>query len=123
MSLFAGKRVLVVEDEPIVAMAIEDMLLDLGCVVVGPAAHLSQAHALAEGETLDAAVLDININSGRTYAVAETLRRRGVPYAFATGYGADGIEQGGEGVPVLQKPYRQEQVEAMLRRLVDRTEA
>ena len=122
MSLLAGKRVLIVEDEPIVAMAIEDMLSDLGCEVVGPASHLAQAEALAGTEALDAAVLDININSGRSYAVADMLHARGVPYVFATGYGADGIEQDGRTVPVLQKPYRQEQVAASLLGLLSAVE-
>lgn len=118
MSIFSGRRILVVEDEPIIAMALEDMLLDLGCEVVGPASNLPEALALAERETIDAALLDININSGRSYVVADELRRRAVPFAFATGYGEEGIENGGGDAPVLQKPYRQAQVEAALRDLL-----
>jgi CheY-like chemotaxis protein len=118
VSPLAGKRVLVVEDEPVIAMTIEDMLADLGCDVVGPAASLVEAQALAEGEPLDAAVLDININGARSYVVADELRRRGVPFVFATGYGEEGIEGGGNGAPVLQKPYRQDQVEEALSALL-----
>jgi len=118
VSALAGRRVLVVEDEAVIAMAVEDMLVDLGCEVVGPAGTLVDAMALAEGEGLDAALLDLNINGGRSYVVADELRRRGVPFAFATGYGDEGIENGGGGTPVLQKPYRQDQVEAVLRRLL-----
>ena len=118
MSEFAGCRVLVVEDEPIIAMALEDMLLDLGCEVVGPASTLVEAQALAERADIDAAMLDININAGRSYVIADELRRRAVPFAFATGYGEEGIENGGGDAPVLQKPYRQAQVEAVLRRLL-----
>jgi CheY-like chemotaxis protein len=116
VSGFAGRRVLVVEDEPIIAMALEDMLLDLGCEVVGPASTLAEAQALAETAAIDAAMLDININNGRSYVVADELRRRAVPFAFATGYGEEGIEH--TDAPVLQKPYRQAQVEAVLGRLL-----
>lgn len=114
----AGHRVLIVEDEPIIAMTLEDMLLDLGCEVVGPASNLVEAQALASTAAIDAAMLDININSGRSYVVADELRRRSVPFAFATGYGEEGIEEAARGVPVLQKPYRQSQVEAVLRQLL-----
>lgn len=118
MTALAGRRILVVEDEPIIAMVLEDMLLDLGCEVVGPAATLVEAQALAETAEIDAALLDININSGRSYVVADELRRRAVPFAFATGYGEEGIEDGGGDAPVLQKPYRQAQIEAVLRGLL-----
>ena len=118
MSLFAGRRILVVEDEPIIAMALEDMLLDLGCEVVGPASTLPEAQALAETADIDAALLDINIDTGRSYVIADELRRRAVPFAFATGYGEAGVENVGGDAPVLQKPYRQAQVETVLRLLV-----
>jgi DNA-binding response OmpR family regulator len=75
---------------------------------------LVQALELAETEALDAAILDLNINGGRSYVVADELRRRGVPYMFATGYGADGIEARDASALVLTKPYRQEHVEAAL---------
>ena len=118
MTMFAGCRIFVVEDEPIIAMALEDMLLDLGCSVVGPASTLTEAQALAETADIDAALLDININSGRSYVIADELRRRGVPFAFATGYGEEGIRSGGGDEALLQKPYRQAQVEALLRELL-----
>lgn len=116
-----AKRVLVLEDEPVIAMVIEDMLIDLGCEAVGPASDLTDALALAERETLDAAVLDININGQRSYVVADELRRRGIPFIFATGYGEEGVEPGWN-APVLQKPYRQDQVETALRTLFENAE-
>lgn len=119
-SSLAGRRVLIVEDEPIIAMTLEDMLVDLGCEVVGPASNLVDAQALAESAAIDAAMLDININSGRSYVVADELRRRSVPFAFATGYGEEGIEARGRDAPVLQKPYRRAQVEAVLHQLLSR---
>lgn len=105
-----GKRILVIEDEPIVAIALQDMIEELGYEVVGPAFRLTAARTLAETERLDAAILDVNMGDGNSYDVARFLRSRGVPYIFATGYGREGLEAGHEDVQVLQKPYRQDQV-------------
>jgi CheY-like chemotaxis protein len=101
----AGRRILVVEDEPVVAMALEDMLLDLGCVVVGPALGLRRAMELAMVETLDGAVLDINLGGDRSFPVAEILGARAVPFLFATGYGHQGLEPPFTNSPILAKPY------------------
>lgn len=117
MSVLTGRRVLVVEDEPIIAMALEDMLADFGCEVVGPASNLPDAQRLVESVAIDAAMLDININNGRSYVIADELRRRAVPFVFATGYGEEGIEAGG--APVLRKPYRLAEVEAILTALLE----
>lgn len=99
-----GKRVLIVEDEVIVAMQLEDLLTDLGCSVVGPACRLEEALELAESDGLDAAVLDVNLNGRSVCPVAERLIGRGVPVVYATGYGAAGCGDLPSG-PVLQKPY------------------
>jgi CheY-like chemotaxis protein len=104
MSPLAGKRVLVLEDEPVVAMLVEDMLVDLGCVVVGPASRLDDALAIAEREELDLAVLDINLGRGDSFPVALVLDRRSVPFVFATGYGDR--ETPFPSAPVVAKPYR-----------------
>jgi CheY-like chemotaxis protein len=103
--IFLGKRFLIVEDEPVVAMALEDMLLHLGCVVVGPALRLKAAVAFATTEPLDGAVLDINLGEDRSFPVAEILTRRNVPFLFATGYGYSGLEPPFIETPVLAKPY------------------
>jgi CheY-like chemotaxis protein len=95
----------VVEDEAVVAMALEDMLLHLGCVVVGPALRLKAALALAAVEPLDGAVLDINLGDERSFPVAEMLRSRSIPFLFATGYGDLGLEPPFANAPVLAKPY------------------
>lgn len=118
MTDLRGKRILIVEDEPIVAMALEDILLDLGCEIVGPAYSLSQALNLIENEILDAAVLDINLNGERSDPAAETLVSKGVPFAFATGYAADRSQFPPSVAPVLEKPYTGAQLEALLRRIV-----
>jgi CheY-like chemotaxis protein len=115
---FSGKRVLVVEDEPIIAMLVEDMLLDLGCVVVGPAFSATDGHERARNEALDAAILDINMGEGESFPIAAALRERGVPFGFATGYGDTGVPDEFNGVPVLAKPHTGEALAEMLRLLL-----
>jgi len=104
---FAGLRVLVVEDEMMVSMLIEDMLTDLGCAIVGPASRLDEAMELARATELDCAVLDVNLGGQPIFPVADLLRERGRPFAFATGYGDAGLRDQDRGAPVLQKPFRE----------------
>jgi CheY-like chemotaxis protein len=103
----AGLRVLVVEDEMMVSMLIEDMLEDLGCKVVGPASRLDEALALAGEAELDCAVLDVNLGGQSIFPLADFLRAKGAPFAFATGYGDAGLRDVDKGSPVLQKPFRE----------------
>ncbi len=106
-SVFAGRRVLVVEDEMMIAMLVEDMLAELGCSVVGPAHALADALDLARTEIgLDAALLDVNLGGQSVFAVADALREKGVPAIFSTGYGDAGLRDIDRGSPVLQKPFR-----------------
>jgi CheY-like chemotaxis protein len=102
-----GLRVLVVEDEMMVAMLIEDMLTDLGCAVVGPASRLDEAIELANAGEIDCAVLDVNLGGQPIFPLADILRGRGVVFAFATGYGDAGLRDVDKGTPVLQKPFRE----------------
>lgn len=111
----AGLRVLVVEDEMMVSMLIEDMLGDLGCHVVGPAARLDEALSLAHTAELDCAVLDVNLGGQSTFPVADLLCEKGAPFAFATGYGDAGLRDVDRASPVLQKPFR----EVDLRRVLE----
>jgi CheY-like chemotaxis protein len=112
----AGRRLLVVEDEALVAMMIEDMLADLGCVVVEVASSLTQALAFADDPALalDGALLDLNLGGEKVYPVAERLTAHGVPFVFSTGYGKAGIEAGYGHVPVLAKPFKPRALEAAL---------
>ncbi len=103
------KHILVVEDEPILAMALEDMLLSLGHAVIGPASRLSEALDLAENAELDAAVLDLNLNGEMSHRVADRLTERGVPLIFATGYGHV-VSPAHAHIPVMPKPYRMEEL-------------
>ena len=105
--VLAGRRILVVEDEMMIAMLVEDMLTELGCSVVGPAHALAEALALAQSEPgLDAALLDVNLAGQPVFPVADALREKGVPAVFSTGYGDAGLRDIDRGSPVLQKPFR-----------------
>jgi CheY-like chemotaxis protein len=98
-------RVLVVEDESLVAMMLADMLSDLGCRVVGPFGVRAEAlRAVTEGAPLDLALLDVNLGGDSVYDIAEVLKRRKVPYAFVSGYGAASIDSRHADAPVLAKP-------------------
>jgi len=108
-------RVLVVEDEMLVAMLVEDMLLDLGCEVVAIATHIDEAVALAGSAAIDFALLDVNLNGKPSFEVADALTRRGIPYVFATGYGAKGLSPPHTGAPTLQKPFQQEDLQQAMR--------
>jgi CheY-like chemotaxis protein len=99
-------RVLVVEDEAVVAMLLEDMLMDLGHDVAAAAGRFEQAMEAASGEAIDLAILDLNLNGTLTYPIAEVLRGRGVPVVFATGYGAEGLREDWRSSPVIQKPFQ-----------------
>jgi CheY-like chemotaxis protein len=116
------RRILVVEDEPMIAMLLEDMLNDLGCVPVGPAYNAGQALDLIEGERFDAAILDVNLGGQRTTPVAEALRDKGVPFFFATGYGPAGIAGEFSKQLVLTKPFKQCELAAALKSVLGRSE-
>ena len=117
MTLLVGRRVLLVEDESLVAMLAEDMLLDLGCEVA-VAMRLDKALGLARSESFDVAVLDVNLGDARSYPIADLLRESGTPFLFATGYGQTGLEGSYRNVPVLQKPYQADPLEHLLVRLL-----
>ena len=107
-----GLRVLIVEDEAAIAMLLEDMLTDLGLQVVGPAGRLPQAIRMAETESFDFAIVDVNVAGEEIYPVVEILARRGIGFVFSTGYGSAGIDISWQDRPVLQKPFSQAELEA-----------
>lgn len=100
-----AKRVLIVEDEALIAIGLEDSLVALGYEVAGMATRLDDALALARDVTLDFAVLDIRIVDGRSFPVAHVLRERGVPFVFATGFGPEGLPDEYKDALILRKPY------------------
>ncbi len=109
-----GLRVLVAEDEALVSMLVEDMLGEIGCIVVGPAGNLDEALALARDAEIDVALLDVNLAGKPVFPVADLLRSRGVPYIFASGYGEAGVSDDHRGAPVLQKPFRESDLARVL---------
>jgi CheY-like chemotaxis protein len=104
-------RVLLVEDEALVAMMIQDTLAEFGFQVVGPLSTASEALAAARENHFDAAVLDINLGDGLVYTVAEILGVRGVPFVFVTGYDVDSIDPRFSGIPILQKPIERDMLQ------------
>ncbi len=103
-----GPRVLVVEDEALVAMMIQECLADFGYQVVGPISTTTEAAANAKDGQFEAAVLDINLGDGAVYPIADMLAARGVPFVFVTGYEADSVDARFREVPILQKPIERE---------------
>ncbi|MBO0735060.1 MAG: response regulator [Alphaproteobacteria bacterium] len=101
-----GVKVLVVEDEFLVALLIEDMLSAAGCVVSGPIPRLAEALEAVGHESYDAAVLDVNLGGERIDPVADALSQRNVPFAFVTGYGAAAMPDGYSDRPRLRKPFK-----------------
>ena len=101
----AGRRVLVVEDEALVAMLVGDSLEEAGATIVGPAATVAEALALIEDGALDAAVLDVNLQGQRMTQVADRLAGMKVPFVIATGYGYDCEIGDHADAPMLQKPF------------------
>lgn len=108
-------RILIVEDEYLVAMMLEEMLGDLGYEVAHIARTLEEAVAAAAQPQVDIAILDLNLNGERSTPVAEALAARGTPFIFATGYGRAGLEGSFAEAPTLQKPFREEDLERALR--------
>lgn len=104
--IFAGRRVLIVEDESLVAMLLETILADLGCDVVGPESNIEDGlTAVADVAGLDAALLDVNVAGREIFPVAEALMAKGVPFVFSTGYGEAGLPEHWRGNPTVQKPF------------------
>lgn len=117
-SALVGKRVLIVEDELLVALLIEDLLADLGCSVLGPCGNLRNALEKARTEVFDLAVLDVNLGGELVYPVAEALAERRIPFLFLSGYGEEAIPPGHSGWKVCAKPFRADHLAEMLSAVV-----
>jgi DNA-binding response OmpR family regulator len=102
----AGKRILVVEDEYLVAITIEDMLDLEKAVVLGPYASIASALASLDGDLPDGALLDVNVKGASIIPLADELKKRGVPILLCTGYASNSIALEGLGeFQVLPKPF------------------
>lgn len=101
-------RVFIVEDDALLALHLEDLLAALGHEVVSRASRIDVAMKFARESAIDFAILDINVAGTKSFPVADILHHRGIPFTFATGYGAEGLIDGYRACPVLRKPYAQE---------------
>lgn len=113
-----GKRLLVVEDDALIAMAMADGLTDEGFDVVGPVHDLAAAMACAQTELLDAALLDLTLNGVPAYSVAEALRVRGVPTLLVTGRELGELPPSVHGAPAVCKPVSADVIAGHLRRMM-----
>ena len=109
-----GLRILVVEDEVFISMLLEDMLMDLGCAKVDVAASVDKALETLAVVTPDFAILDVNLNGQKSFPVADLLNARDVPFVYISGYGELGLEGGGLDIRVLQKPFRLNDLRAVI---------
>lgn len=116
--VLAGLRVLLVEDEMLVSILIEDMLAEAHCIVVGPFDRVSEALVAARTESIDLAVLDVNINGVKIYPVAEVLAARRIPFVLLSGYGQQAIPSDRPDWHVCSKPFRSEDLAQLLAKQV-----
>ena len=100
-----SRRILIVEDEMLIALNLEDMLVELGHTVVATATRITEALKLAAESTIDLAILDVNLSGTPSFPVADVLRSRAIPFLFATGYGSQGLTESYRNEIVLGKPY------------------
>src|SRR6185369_10114927 len=106
-----ARRVMVVEDEALVALVLADQLTELGLSVVGPCSSVSEAKAVADKGDFEAAILDVNLGGELVYPVADLLSSRGIPFIFVTGYGRESIDRRFADAPVLEKPVEMESLQ------------
>jgi len=114
----SGRRILVVEDSPVVGSFTVDILADLGCEVVGPAPNMAAARQLIEEGRFDAALMDVHIRGERVFPLCEMLEARNVPFIFTSGYADWTMPDKWRGRPRLPKPYTLDQVEKAMTELL-----
>jgi len=110
-----GCRIFVVEDESVITMLLQDMFEELRCEVVSLASRFQDALDKATTLAFEVAILDVNLNGQRTFPIAEVLTARGLPFIFATGYGAAAVPEMFHAAPVLQQPFRIADLERAVR--------
>lgn len=111
----SGCRILVVEDEYMIADDITQALVAAGAEVLGPVASAADAAELiAGGGRIDAAILDINLRDGAVFPAADTLAERNIPFAFATGYEQWSLPERFRGRPVVEKPFSASNIAALV---------
>jgi CheY-like chemotaxis protein len=115
-----GKRVLLIEDEPLVGMEMESELRSQGFEVIGPATHIESANRLIAENTFDAALVDANLDGHSAEEIAAALAQKGIPFAFATGYGRDALPEPFRDAVILAKPFGADRLTAVVQELLAR---
>jgi len=110
----SGRRILIVEDSPVLAPFTADVLSELGCEVVGPAPNMAVAREMVEAGGFDGALMDIHIRGERVFSLCELLAAKDVPFVLTSGYADWTMPEKWDDRPRLQKPYTIEQVEEAL---------
>jgi CheY-like chemotaxis protein len=114
----SGRRILLVEDSPVVSTFAQEVLEELGCITVGPAANMATARELAESEPVDAAIIDVRIRGEKSFAICEILADRGVPFVLTSGYADWTMPAKWQDILQLPKPYKTADVEVALLQLL-----
>jgi CheY-like chemotaxis protein len=109
-----SQRILIVEDELLIAMLLESMVGDIGYQVVATVGREKDAVDTIHGGAVDLAILDVNLGGGRSYGIANALVDRNIPFVFLTGYGEGALEEPYRGRPILRKPFRKDELEQAL---------
>jgi CheY-like chemotaxis protein len=116
----AGRRVLIVEDDPFIALALEETLREFGFVVAGTARNVASALRMAAAADIDIALLDVNVGPERIDPVADLLAGRDCPFVFTTGYGRAGLPEAHACRAIVEKPFYTEELIGALRRELER---
>ena len=114
-----GRKILVVEDSPVVAPFTADLLGELGCEVVGPAPNMAAARELVEAGEFDGALMDIHIRGAQVFPLCEILAAKSLPFVLTSGYADRQMPEKWQDCPRLQKPYTVDEVEKALSALFD----
>jgi DNA-binding response OmpR family regulator len=114
-------RILIVEDEYLIADLISDIVVECGCEVVGPFGTLSEAMHACQSTDADAAIVDLVLHDVLAYPIAEVLSRRGIPFGFATGRETAATDSAWEQQPFLGKPFAVEEVRQFIDGLLRRS--
>ena len=115
-----GRRILVVDDDYLVALVVVDFLEAAGAEILGPVGHADEAIALIEanGTAIDGAVLDVNLHGAKSYPVADALAAHQIGFIFATGYAADAVDGGYLKYPRCEKPFNERTLVATLAKAI-----
>jgi len=111
-------RILILDDEPLISILVEGWLAELGCEVVGPARSIEEGLNYAGNATLDGAILDVNLGGQNSYSVANRLKLRGIPFAFATGDSGVDATSGFVEPLLLRKPFDFEEMKKIVGKLL-----